>query len=285
MTDSIAPTPLPDPIRGRALVLGLGLLFVFGPALLGMASLWRTFDYLSHGFLVPLVALWAFLREKPLRDRVEVETDLRGAGLIAAALVVYLGGLAASVLSLQGLAFVAAVAGAVWWLRGAAWLRAAAFPVGYLVFMVPPPSAWITPLIVKLQLFVSTAAVATAQAFGVEVVRDGNILSLPSGDTLFVAEACSGVTSVITLLPLAVVLAAYALKGWGQRFALVAAVVPLAMAGNLVRVVATVVLADAQGVEVATTGALHDMLGLSTYAIACLGMLGCAALLRRTGEA
>ena len=281
MSDSIAPRPEPVPAAARDWWLGLTLLFVFGPALLGMANLWSTFDYLSHGFLVPLVALWAFLRERPIRDRVSVETDLRGALLLAAALLVYLAGLAAQVLSLQGVAFVAAIAGAIGWLRGFRWLRAAAFPVGYLLFMVPPPSAWITPLIVKLQLFVSTAAVALVQSLGVAVVRDGNILSLPSGEALFVAEACSGVTSVITLTPLAVVLAAYALKGWGPRIALVVAVIPLAMAGNLVRVVATVWLADAQSVELATTGALHDLLGLSTYAIACMGMLGCAALLRR----
>ena len=65
---------------------------------------------------------------------------------------------------------------------------------------------------------------------------------------------------------------------------LVAAVIPLAMLGNLTRVVATVALADARSVAFATEGPLHDMLGMSTYLIACLGMLGVAAWLRR-GEA
>ncbi len=285
MSDPALPSAPPAAWSARELFLGLALLVVFGPALGNMAGEWTTYDYLSHGFLVPIVSIWAYLREQPMRERVPVEADGRGALLIAAALVVYLLGLGASVVSLQGLGFVAAVAGAAWTLRGAAWLRATAFPIGYLIFMVPPPISWITPMIVQLQLFVSSAAVVVSRALGVDLVRDGNILALPSGDELFVAEACSGVTSVITLTPLAVVLAAYALRTTGPRVALVLGVIPLAMLGNLSRVVLTVLIANSQGVELATEGPLHDLLGLSTYAVACLGMLGLAALLRRGGRA
>ena len=271
----------PAPAAPREWLLAGALLLVFAPALRGMAEQWLTFDYLSHGFLVPVISLWSYLRERPLRASVPVAADAWGAVLIAAALLAYLAGLAASLVSLQGLALVLAVAGAVWLLRGKAWLRSVAFPVGYLLFMVPPPSAWITPLIVALQLFVSAVALAIVQVFGLEVVRDGNILLLASGESLFVAEACSGVTSVITLTPLAVVLGYYGLRRFGFQLALVAAVIPLAMLGNLTRVVATVALADAHGVAFATEGPLHDLLGLSTYLVACLGMLGGAALLRR----
>lgn len=285
MSEPAVPSAPAEAFSMREAFLGLALLVVFGPALANMAGEWMTYDYLSHGFLVPIVSAWAYLREKPLRERVTVEVDGRGALLIAAALGLYLFGLGASVVSLQGLGFVAAVAGAAWTLRGLAWLRAAAFPIGYLLFMVPPPISWITPMIVQLQLFVSTAAVAVSKALGVALVRDGNVLALPSGDELFVAEACSGVTSVITLMPLAVVLAVYALRAAGPRALLVLGVIPLAMLGNLARVVLTVLIADSRGVELATEGPLHDLLGLSTYAIACLGMLGLAALLRRIDRA
>ncbi|MCP5056151.1 MAG: exosortase/archaeosortase family protein [bacterium] len=271
----------PEPAALREWLLAAALLAVFAPALAGMAEQWLTYDYLSHGFLVPVVSLWSYLREKPLREQVPVAADPWGAGLVGAALLAYLAGLAASVISLQGLALVLAVAGAVWLLRGTAWLRSVAFPVAYLIFMVPPPSAWIAPLIVQLQLFVSFVALAIVQAVGLEVVRDGNVLMLASGESLFVAEACSGVTSVITLMPLAVVLGYYSLRGLGLQLALVVVVIPLAMLGNLTRVVATVILADAYGVGAATEGPLHDFLGLSTYLVACFGMLGVAALLRR----
>ncbi|MCP3984054.1 MAG: exosortase/archaeosortase family protein [bacterium] len=274
----------PTPTTPREWLLAAALLAVFAPALAGMADQWRSFDYLSHGFLVPVVSLWSYLREKPLRERVPVATEAWGAALIGFALLAYLAGLAAHRISIQGLAFVLAVAGAVGLLRGRAWLRSVAFPVAFLIFMVPPPSAWITPLIVQLRLFVSVVALAIVQVLGIDVVRDGNVLLLANGGSLFVAEACSGVTSVITLTPLAVVLGYYALRGLGLQLVLVVAVIPLAMLGNLTRVVATVALADAYGVAFATEGPLHELLGLSTYVVACLGMVGVSAWLRRWEE-
>lgn len=289
MNEQVLPTtpgpPGDRPALTRETVLFAALLLVFAPAIAAMAQVWNRFDYLSHGYLVPLVSLWAFLRERPLRRDVPVAPDLRGALLVGVALLVYLGGLAGKVVSLQGIAFVTAVAGLTWLLRGPAWLRAVAFPASYLVFMVPPPSSWITPLIVELQVYVSSAAVFLLTGIGVEIARDGNILSLASGESMFVAEACSGVTSVITLTPLAVVMAAYSLRRALPRVVLVIGVIPLAMTGNLTRVLATVILADRYGVPWATEGPVHDLLGISTYVVACLGMLGLAALLRRASPA
>jgi exosortase len=107
------------------------------------------------------------------------------------------------------------------------------------------------------------------------------VLILPGGDSLFVAEACSGVTSIVTLVPLAVLLAHFTLERWGPKLVLYAAVVPLAMAGNLVRVVATVLGALALGTGNVTEGPLHEAAGLLTYAVACGLMLALGVLLQR----
>jgi exosortase len=259
-----------------------GLLVVaFAPALAALAKIWASVDYQSHGFLVPVVALWAFYRERPRRVRLEAAPDRRGLVVLSLAFVTYLLGLAAGGVTLQGVALVAAVAGLVLYSRGVRWLRALAFPVGFLIFMVPPPSSWITPAIVRLQLLVSSASIALFQIFDLQVTREGNILNLPGGESLYVAEACSGVTSIITLAPLAVLLAHFTLKRWDFRLLLIAAVVPLAMAGNLARVVATVLASLQLGTQRATTGVLHEATGLLTYLVACGLMLALGALLRR----
>lgn len=262
------------------LLVGL-LAAVFAPGLVALAEVWASVDYLSHGFVVPVVALWAFYRERPRRVNLEASPDRRGLAVLGLAFATYLLGLAAGSVTLQGVALVAAVAGLVLFRRGARWLRALAFPVGFLIFMVPPPSSWVTPVIVQLQLFVSRASVSLLEAFSVQVTRDGNVLSLPGGESLFVAEACSGVTSVITLTPLALLLAHYTLKRWDLRIILVASAVPLAMIGNLARVVATVLVSIEMGAERATTGPPHEALGLLTYLVACGLMLALGALLRR----
>jgi exosortase len=253
----------------------------FAPALAALAQVWASVAYLSHGFLVPLVALWAFYRERPRWARLEATPDPRGLGVLGLAFLAYLLGLAAGGVTLQGVAVVVAVAGLVLYSRGARWLRALAFPVGFLIFMVPPPSSWITPAIVRLQLLVSSASIALLGAFSVPVTRDGNVLNIPGGQSLFVAEACSGVTSIITLTPLAVLLAHLTLERWVFRLILLVAVIPLAMLGNLARVVATILASIEMGTEHATAGPLHEAAGLLTYLVACGLMLALGALLRR----
>jgi len=257
------------------------LALAFVPAVLSLAEVWSRVDYQSHGFLVPVVALWAALRMRPRFRRLQAEPDARGLAVLALAVLAYLGGLLAGLVSLQGVALVAAVAGCLLYLRGAAWLRAAAFPIGFLLFMVPVPPGWITPFILKLQGLVSALSIETAGWLGIAVLREGNVLTLASGEALFVAEACSGVTSIITLTPLAVLLAYFTLKRFSSQLTLVVAVIPLAVAGNLARVVGTLAVADRFGAARATQGPPHDLLGMLTYLVACGLMLAVGSALRR----
>lgn len=269
------------PLSPREWVLAALLVVTFAPALVALAGVWTTVDYQSHGFLVPVVSLWVLLRERNRWPQLETRADGRGLLVVVAALVVYLLAQAAGEVSLQGLSMVTAIAGAVLFARGPAWLRHLAFPIGFLVFMVPVPASWITPLILELQLFVSIVSLAILDALGAPIVREGNVMYLPSGDSLFVAEACSGVTSIITLAPLGVLLAYYTLRRPGTRVLLVLSVIPLAMIGNLARVVAVTLGAMQWGIAAAAEGPAHDVAGVLTYAVACLLLIVTSTLLGR----
>ena len=96
---------------------------------------------------------------------------------------------------------------------------------------------------------------AVLHALGVPVLRDGNVMRLPGGESLFVAEACSGITSLSSLIPVGVLLARFTQTGAWRRVALVAFVVPAALLGNMIRVIATVLAADAYGVRARHRGA------------------------------
>jgi exosortase len=260
---------------------GVGLVVVFWPCLAAMAAVWSAVDYYSHGYLVPLVALWAATGQRQRLPTLPVGRDARGWALLGVALGLYAAGLGAGLLWLQGLAFVLAVASTIWALRGIHWLSALTFPVAYLLFMVPIPDAWLAPLIVKLQLFVSATGVAILQAAGLSLFRDGNVIHLAGGDSLFVAEACSGITSIVTLVPLAVFLAYFTERTWPRRTVIVLSVLPLAMLGNLLRVVVTVIAAQRYGAAAAASGFFHESAGLLTYVLGCLALLGVGALMRR----
>ena len=251
---------------------------VFAPAIAAMAGVWTTLDYYSHGFFVPVVAFWIFLHDVPRLGA--PAHDGRGLIALAAALALLLLGMGVGSVTLQGIGFVGAVAGVTLRLYGPQGLRVLAFPIAFLLFMVPLPPAILSPVIVALQLAVSTVAVDLMHLVGVPVLRDGNVLLLPGGVSLFVAEACSGITSIVTLLPLGVMLAYFTEPRWPHRLAIVAVVIPVAMLGNLLRVVATVWIAEVYGAEHAPEGAFHEMAGIVTFVLACLGVIAAGTAVR-----
>lgn len=253
----------------------------FVPGVVALERIWASVPYYSHGYLVPLVALLLAWRERPALLEAPVQRSPFGAPALALALAVYGVGVAAGLVEVQGIGLVASVAAAVLWLRGPSWLRLLAFPIVYLVFMVPLPDDWIQPLILRLRIFVTEAAVALLHAGGLPVLREGNVMQLPNGESLFVAEACSGVTSLVTLTPLAFLVAQLTERSRWRRVAIVVSVVPIALLFNLVRVLVTVVAAQHVGAERATAGGMHDLAGLATYAVGCLALLGVGSLLRR----
>lgn len=266
-------------VRRSDAILAAALALAFAPALLALVRVWSSLDYYSHGFLVPVISFWV-ARDRWRRGFLRAP-EPRGRIALAAALGLYAVGVGAGLVSVQGVALVAALAGFVWSVWGVAALGALAFPIAFLLFMVPIPPAVLTPRIVDLQLLVSSAAVAVLRGFDVPLAREGNVLLLGSGEALFVEEACSGITSIVTLVPLSVVLAWFTLDSGWRRAVLVAAVIPVAMLGNLARVVATVAAADAWGVERATEGSLHQSAGVLTFALACLLLIALGVLLGR----
>ena len=254
---------------------------VMAPAFAAMHGEWSTRDYYGHGYFVPLVAAWVATAHRDALARLPAQQDGRGLVAVVLALLLHAFGLVTGEAALQGTALVALVAGSLWWRRGLPWLRQLMFPVAYLLFMVPIPEPWIAPLIVALQTFVTNVSVGVLQAFDVTVSQNGNVIDIPGGESLFVAEACSGITSLVTLLPIAAIVAYFSERRLVRRLALIATVVPLAMLGNGIRVIATVIAAIQWGAETATKGPLHDYTGLATYALGCLALLAVAAGMQR----
>lgn len=286
--------PLPnEPSRGTPIAAALwtgAVALAFAPALLSLARVWIAHDYYSHGFFVPLVAYWMFLaRRARMRAAAAADRAARGRALglavIAAAAALLALGLLLVDPTLQGVALVAAVAGLVLERTGAAGFAQVWFAVAFLLFMVPVPPSVLTPAITGLQLAVSAWAVEILHAAGFSVLREGNVVLLPGGERLFVSEACSGITSIVTLLPLGVVLAWFTQPTVWRGLLLVAAVVPIAMLGNLLRVIGTVVGAQHVGVDAVTSGPVHDAAGVLTFAVACLLLIGWGAWLRRGARA
>ena len=133
-------------------------------------------------------------------------------------------------------------------------------------------------ILVRLKLFVTEVAVWLLHTGGQSVLAEGNVIVVP-GHSLFVADACAGLTSIVTMLPLACIAAYFLSHGVWRRGLVVASVIPVAVAANILRVVVTVWMVPTWGAE-AAQGALHESFGLVTYAIGIGSLLIVARIVR-----
>ena len=222
---------------------GALLIAAYLPVLSRLVMQWSTDDDVSHGFFVPLVAgyiVWT-RREKLLS--MEWKPAWWGVGvLVWAACQAYLGMLGAE-LFLQRTAFLLSLLGVLLILGGTGLVRQLAFPLLLLPFMIPFPTVVYNQITFPLQLFASSVDEKSFEILNIPVLRDGNILELPS-QKLSVAEACSGIRSLLSLSFLALVYAYFFDRKVWMRWVLLVATVPIAIIANSARVTLTGVFSE-----------------------------------------
>lgn len=250
------------------------------PALQLLSYVWMSSEYLAHGYLIPVTAaalIW-LRRERVRAVLAEAVTPAAGPMLVLAAALLQCAAVLARASTSAGLAVVATIAATVYAVGGRRLVRTLSVPVGFLLLMVPPPIALRDRLLFELKALVIHASVELLQAAGYLVAATGNRIFVP-GHELFVADACSGLTSIVTLLPLGVVVAHLLSRGTWRRVVIVGSVVPIAILANLARVVITVVLVSKYGIEYAG-GLLHESFGLVTFGAGTVLLVALARALR-----
>jgi exosortase len=232
-----------DPARrpavlGAAVAAGL-LALIYWRNLVHFGMSWTTDENYSHGFLVPLISLYfadLAARRGPTKPGGGVAIGL---ALVVAASLVKLGTAVIVVGTLGDLALVTTIAGVCALLAGAEALRRYGFAIGFLLFMIPMPVALYATIASPLQLMVSQFASVLLNASGVPVLTEGNMMTLPGGVQMFVAEACSGMRQLTGFLALTAAVAYLTDRPAWYRGAVIAAAVPVALTANVARVTLT----------------------------------------------
>lgn len=277
-----AATPA-TPRRGLVLsalaVVALSVL-VYLPILRAMVDHWRIVPDYSHGFLIVPLALYFAYEKKYKLEAARIEGSWWGLLPLSFGLVLLTFGQLGALLTPLRSGFVFTLMGIVLLLLGREIFRILLFPIGFLLLMVPLPQSLVNVVAFPLQLIAAKWAVWSLQLFAIPVLLEGNIIHLPGGQ-LFVAEACSGLRSLMALLTLGVVFAHFFRRGhFVQQVVLVASTVPIAIFVNALRVALTGFLAHAFGQE-AAGGVIHDFQGLITFSVAFVLLLAEARLLQR----
>jgi exosortase len=245
---------------------------------LALAEEWDADENYSYGFLIPPLALYfAWERRKMLRD-LPVRGSTAGIVVLLGALLVYLTGMMGAVNFLARFSVVILVPGVILFLLGFRHLRALLFPVAFLALMVPPPYFIWAQIATPLQEFAARTAEQSLFWLEVPVLRTGNVITL-ANTRLEVAEACSGLRSLMALFTTGIVFAYFFGHGALQRIPIVLASIPIAILVNAARVAGTGWLAYHYGLEIAT-GYYHQLEGFGMFlvAFALLTLVGLGVL-------
>jgi exosortase len=259
------------------IALAVLLAVAYIPTLAVMAQLWTSHPYAGHGMFVPAFsAMFLWLDRDRLRATTARAGDSRGFPMILFALLVLIVGRWTNVLMIEGVAVVIAVAGSVLWLFGAACLRAAAFPVGFLIFMVPLPRVLVDAVTLHLQRFAAGVAGVALEALEIPFYQSGLHIRMATV-TLNVAEACNGLRFLTALLVVTTAFAQASQRTLRRKVILVAATIPIAILANALRVTTIAAGVHYIGPE-AASGILHNSIakgvwGVTLGAVAVLGFL------------
>jgi len=256
-----------------ALVLG-AVAWMYGRAVWGLVAEWASSPDASYGLVLAIAAL-VLLWQRRHTIRNEVATSPRpapGLAVLLSGTALFVVGQLGADLFLTRLSLIVVIVGTVWLLAGGRALRTVAAPIAFLIMAVPLPAILVNTVTLPMQLVASRFAESTLALAGVPVFRDGNLLVLPSA-TLQVAEACSGLRSLVSLTAIAILLAWMTDTNLLRRAAIVAIAVPIAIVVNGWRIAATGFACETLGPR-AATGAWHEAMGWAAFvcSIALLGL-------------
>ena len=251
----------------------------------GLSDLWRRWTlsegYYGHGPLVVLTcAGWIYARRREL-PRPPWGSSWVGPGLLLLSLPLLAIGLLERVMLAQNLACYLGGLGLAASLVDRRGLTRLGAPLLFLLFAIPLPTPLLDALTFKLKLFAAKAAAASLAALGEPVLLDGGVLHL-SDQSLLVADACSGLKMVISLLALGALLGCLQ-RTWARGLSVFALSLPLAVLANVTRVLALSAAALYDMPAVLEPGPLHSALGLVIYAGALGALLVVHKLLIASG--
>ncbi len=247
---------------------------------------WETIDYTHAYFILPLSLFFAWRRLKK-GDVPRLKAGGQALGdtpfysfiLILLGLFMFIFGWRMDYLFISTLSLIPLLYGLVIYLYGAKTAKALSFPILYLLLMVPPPLGVLDAITMPMRHGVSVISADILKFFHYPIHREGLTIYLGSHE-IFMGAPCSGFRSLITMLSLGMAYVYVIKGGFLKKSILVAAIIPLALFGNLIRVITLCLLTYHAGEKVAQ-GFLHYFSGGVIFVIMIIGLLALEAILEK----
>ena len=243
---------------------------------------WLSIPDYSHGPLVPFFSLYLLWDKRAAIRSLPLEPSWKGLYMVLPGIALLILGVYGADLFLSRASLILLLSGLVWTFAGATMLKELRFPILVLLLAIPFPAIIFSQITFPLQLLASDLATGVLRTIGVPVLHDGNIIELPVMK-LEVAEACSGIRSLMSLFTLAVFYGYFLEKRTVSRVVLAIASIPIAVAANAARIVGTGLCVQYWDPDKAL-GFFHEFSGWVIFIISmcCLYLVHCAMKLFRS---
>ncbi len=265
-------------IAAVGLVLG-ALLVVYWSVIAGLIDAWSTDDNYSHGFfIVPLALFFGWERRRAILAA-PYRPTMFGLVVVGGSLFLLVAGMLGAELFLARVSIIGALAGAILFLFGWPTLRVLLFPIAFMLLMVPLPAIIFNKIAFPLQLLASNVGESTISSLDIPILREGNVLILANA-RLEVAEACSGIRSLVSLFTLGIVFGYFVDQRVWVRTLIAFSAIPVAILANGLRVASAGVAAHNYG-NAGVEGMFHEFSGWVVFVVAFLMMFGFQRILQR----
>jgi exosortase len=254
--------------RWKVFIVFALLAAVFYPVYPELWNTWMNHSNNSHGILVPVISLYFVWDRRSELKKSDISSSNWGLLVLVFSLVCYLLALIGGIAFVSRAMIVFTLVGLVLYLFGKKYFKILAFPLFFLIFMVPVPVSVIGLVSLPLQTFATKVSAGIIQTCSIPVLREGNMLYFVQTQ-LEVAEACSGIRSIVAITMLSTVFVYLSKGGLLQKIIILFSAIPVALLANILRVSGTGILAHFYGDQVAR-GFLHEFSGLAVFVFGML---------------
>lgn len=248
----------------------LGLMVMYVPTYMHTsATLWATDDQ-SHGpIILFLIGYLVWIRRAELYSALEnpKKSPLIGGFLFVIGAISYVIGRSQDILILDLGSQIPLIIGLILMVFGSRFLKVIAFPIFFMIFLLPIPGAFLAAITLPMKIAVSYVVDNLLFSLGYPIARDGVILQIGQYQ-LMVADACAGMNTLISLEALGLLyLNLVRHDSLARNLILAILIVPISFTANVIRVTSLTLITYYFGNEVGQ-GFIHGFAGIVLFTVA-----------------
>ena len=270
------------------LILGILTVVIYSPVFWALyKSEWAQRDYTHAYFILPVAVFIVWTRRRLIGEAMREGKDCfapaglamtQGLGVLIFGLLMFIFGWRQEYLIFQTLSFIFVLWGMVRFVYGPRVTRILRFPIFYLLLLVPLPTGVLDNITLPMRYGVSVVSAGILNLMQYPITRAGLLLTVGSQE-IYMGEPCSGFRSLIAMVSLGLVYIYFVGGSRKKSLILAAALVPMALLGNLIRVVAMCLVTYHFGAEVGQ-GFYHYASGAVVFVVMVVGLMGLERALR-----